>query len=385
MPPVLTVSCIDDLTTDGLSVSARTGDGCCSWRALVAGLALIACVLARTWSRAGERVGLGPAGARAGAARGVVAAVAVALVGVGALALSDRGIGGTVSAPGRRVHRGQVRPPERPRPRAAHNSGNRWVWWEEAVGGFADRPVTGYGAGSFPLVHLRYRENRLEVRHAHSVPLEFLAETGLVGALLALGGLALLVLAAVGATGARGPGPRARLRRAPCWRRCRVVAAPLGGLGLGHPRGDAARAGVPRRAGGRARRAGRPRPPRRHAAARPGGAGRRRAALAAWWRWPRCRRCREDLSDEALSQAASGSAGDLREAAEKAALAKRLNPFAVGAAVRAGVDRRARQPARRGGGCWWRRSTASPTTPTPGAGWPASRSWWTTPRRALRR
>ncbi len=37
----------------------------------------------------------------------------------------------------------------------------------------------------------------------------------------------------------------------------------------------------------------------------------------------------DDLSDEALSQASSGRAADLREAAEKAARAKRLNPFAV--------------------------------------------------------
>ena len=81
------------------------------------------------------------------------------------------------------------------------------MWWEEAVDGFADRPVTGFGAGSFPVTHRRYRENRLEVLQPHSVPLEFLTETGLVGALLALGGLALLVLAAVRGVRAREAGP----------------------------------------------------------------------------------------------------------------------------------------------------------------------------------
>ncbi len=72
------------------------------------------------------------------------------------------------------------------------NSGNRWVWWREAAGAFSDEPLKGWGAGSFPLVHRRYRENDLPVRQAHSVPLQFLAETGFVGALLALGGLGLL-------------------------------------------------------------------------------------------------------------------------------------------------------------------------------------------------
>ena len=86
------------------------------------------------------------------------------------------------------------------------NSGNRWVWWEEAVGGFADRPVIGHGAGSFPLTHLLYRDNLLQVRNAHSVPLEFLSETGLIGAVLALGALALLGAAAIRVTRARGPG-----------------------------------------------------------------------------------------------------------------------------------------------------------------------------------
>ena len=43
------------------------------------------------------------------------------------------------------------------------------------------------------------------MRNAHSVPLEFLSETGLIGAVLALGGLALLVAAAIRAR-ARGPG-----------------------------------------------------------------------------------------------------------------------------------------------------------------------------------
>ena len=74
-------------------------------------------------------------------------------------------------------------------------SGNRWVWWKEAAGAWSDRPLGGWGAGSFPVTHRLYRTNELAVAQPHSVPLQFLAETGLVGALLALGGIGLLLWA----------------------------------------------------------------------------------------------------------------------------------------------------------------------------------------------
>jgi hypothetical protein len=77
------------------------------------------------------------------------------------------------------------------------NSGNRWVWWKEATGAWSDRPVQGWGAGSFPVTHLLYRQVELDVRQPHSVPLQFLAETGIVGAALALGALGFLIFAAL--------------------------------------------------------------------------------------------------------------------------------------------------------------------------------------------
>lgn len=75
------------------------------------------------------------------------------------------------------------------------NSGNRWVWWMEAVGAWADRPLGGWGAGSFPVTHLLYRDDLVPVAQPHSVPLQWLAETGLVGFLLAAGGIGVLLLA----------------------------------------------------------------------------------------------------------------------------------------------------------------------------------------------
>jgi tetratricopeptide (TPR) repeat protein len=67
------------------------------------------------------------------------------------------------------------------------SSNNRWNWWEEAWTAFRDEPVGGNGAGSFALSHRLLREDQLRVLEPHSEPLQFLAETGLVGALLAAG------------------------------------------------------------------------------------------------------------------------------------------------------------------------------------------------------
>ena len=76
------------------------------------------------------------------------------------------------------------------------NSGNRWVWWKEAAGAWTDKPVGGWGAGSFPVTHLLYRQVELDVQQPHNVPLQFLAETGIIGAALGMGALGFLLFAA---------------------------------------------------------------------------------------------------------------------------------------------------------------------------------------------
>jgi O-antigen ligase len=49
-----------------------------------------------------------------------------------------------------------------------------------------DRPAVGTGAGGFDTARLRYREDRLEVAHAHGFVVQTLADLGLVGLALAL-------------------------------------------------------------------------------------------------------------------------------------------------------------------------------------------------------
>lgn len=340
--PVLTAFLSDDLTTDGLSVSARTGDGLVLTVTLLLGLALAAGAAAAI-GRAGEGLRLSAAGSRR-ARRGALGAGAVVLILLLAgLALSDRGLGGTVSHQVDQFTEPKLDRQNDPARVLRTNSGNRWVWWEEAARGFADRPVTGFGAGSFPITHRRYRENTIEVLQPHSVPLEFLTETGLVGALLALGGLALLVLAAVRGVRARAPGPERAFAGALLagvfawslhiwvdwdWEIPGVTTGVLIALGVlaATPRGPGPVATEPR--GGRG--------PRMALAAVAALVVVALAALPAM---------AQSLTSAAFSDAAGNTASDLRSGERKAALAKRLNPLSVDPLfAQASIAERGNQP-----------------------------------------
>ena len=84
------------------------------------------------------------------------------------------------------------------------SSSNRWRWWTEAWNAFTANPLRGTGAGTFELTDRLERDTQLATTEPHSVPLQFLSETGIVGFLLYVG-----VIAAGGDRGA-APGPDAR-------------------------------------------------------------------------------------------------------------------------------------------------------------------------------
>ncbi|HEX8155773.1 MAG TPA: O-antigen ligase family protein [Solirubrobacteraceae bacterium] len=86
------------------------------------------------------------------------------------------------------------------------NSGNRWVWWKEAAGAWWDKPIQGWGAGSFAVTHKLYRKVELGVVQPHNMPLQYLAETGVIGALIVLGGLGFLFFGALDRVRAMMPG-----------------------------------------------------------------------------------------------------------------------------------------------------------------------------------
>jgi tetratricopeptide (TPR) repeat protein len=78
---------------------------------------------------------------------------------------------------------------------------NRWGWWKEAWHGFAGEPVGGTGAGSFQIVHRKFRESSVDVLETHDLPLQFASETGIVGLALWIGAMGAALLGAWRALG----------------------------------------------------------------------------------------------------------------------------------------------------------------------------------------
>jgi hypothetical protein len=193
------------LTTANVGLGARERAGADLAAVLAVSLLVLGLVAMRLFS-VERRSRIGPARARRiGRFVAVLAAVAVA-VGVIAVALSGRGLTGTVSHAWTSFTATKGTSVSNPGRLLSVDSENRWVWWKEAVGAFGDRPVGGWGAGSFATLHLLYRHNALSTTQAHSVPLQFLAETGIVGAALAIGAFGLLLATAAGTVRRLGTG-----------------------------------------------------------------------------------------------------------------------------------------------------------------------------------
>lgn len=208
------------LTATGVALSARE-------RAGAELLVLLAACLALMLAAARRLIGLERrtrvSGAQAGRiGRGLLGAVAVlAVAGILAVAVSPRGLTGTVSHAWSSFTATRTTSVTNPSRLLSADSENRWVWWKEAARAFGDRPVQGWGAGSFAVVHLLYRRDRLAVQQPHSLALQLLSETALlaVGAAFCVHALydwdwdipavTLPALIALGTLGASGP-PRAR-------------------------------------------------------------------------------------------------------------------------------------------------------------------------------
>jgi tetratricopeptide (TPR) repeat protein len=146
---------------------------------------------------------------------GAVLLAALALVPVafvGALALSERGLGGSLSngwknltdpnasgnvvsnAPNRLTAVGSVRA----------------RYWNEALKMFRAHKALGVGAGGYATVRPRYRNDDLDVRHAHGYVVQTLADMGLVGMAVSLALLAAWLAAAGRTVGLWGAARRAR-------------------------------------------------------------------------------------------------------------------------------------------------------------------------------
>ncbi|GEM_PF-506626 len=124
--------------------------------------------------------------------------------------------------------------PQPPRWQLTTTFGIRTLIWESALNAWRTAPWLGHGSGSFPLLfpHCRAEAYPLSLyaqpltRHAYNLPLQTLAETGLIGALL---GVAALI--ALWASWRQGPGGW------PLWTAGTLMTQALGGDALNDPLG----------------------------------------------------------------------------------------------------------------------------------------------------
>jgi O-Antigen ligase len=206
LPPLVMALVAHDLTTSFVALSARERTGAELGGVVLVSMAVLWFVGSRLLVIEG-RSRVSPERARRIGHLVVLVTCVTLVCGVIAVAFSSRGLTGSVTHAWDSFTQTKSATSVYSTDRLLSiDSENRWVWWKEAVGAFGDRPLGGWGAGSFPVVHLLYRRNTLSVTEAHSVPLQFLAETGIVGALLALGAYGLLLASGASAIRRRPAG-----------------------------------------------------------------------------------------------------------------------------------------------------------------------------------
>jgi tetratricopeptide (TPR) repeat protein len=164
------------LTDDLQPYADRVNDG--AWFGVLACLgASVVCLLAYL----GSRIEIPPARRRSLArALGVVVAAA-ALAAVAVVAVWK---GGTVLDEFRGAKTAEVS--QSPNRLGDLSSSNRWRWWQEAWRLFEDAPAGGKGAATFEVARRGIRNGSIVTTEPHDLPLQFLAETGIVGFLLLL-------------------------------------------------------------------------------------------------------------------------------------------------------------------------------------------------------
>ena len=167
------------LVDDGQAHSDRVRDG--AWFAVIAVLGAVVVVTVVRWA-SGRELGRRRETGRTLVLGGGV----VVLAGLVALVIA---VGNPVSW-GWDQFASERAPGADPGRLTSLGSNNRWQWWNEAVDVWRADPISGAGAGTFELARRRYRESALPVTEPHDVPLQALADGGLVGLALFLAAVA---------------------------------------------------------------------------------------------------------------------------------------------------------------------------------------------------
>ncbi|MCW2967096.1 MAG: hypothetical protein JWM71_868 [Solirubrobacteraceae bacterium] len=164
-------------------------------------IALLAVGLAVGFFR--ERHPLGELARRRAGLAVIVGVALVPLAGIAALAVSSRGLTGSISHDLHTLTDTSVQGVTNSPDRLTAVGSVRARYWNDALKIFRDHPWVGVGTGGFQTVRLRYRTDSLDVQHAHGYVVQVLADRGIMGLLLSLAALAALAVAIALATGLR--------------------------------------------------------------------------------------------------------------------------------------------------------------------------------------
>jgi O-Antigen ligase len=137
---------------------------------------------------------------------GVAILVALALVPVVAavgLAFSTRGLGGSISHGWKQLTDPHASTPPNDPGRLTAVGSVRARYWNEALKMWKGHPGKGVGAGGYATLRPRYRQDDLDVRHAHGYVVQTLADLGVAGMLVSVALLGFWLVAATSAVGRR--------------------------------------------------------------------------------------------------------------------------------------------------------------------------------------
>jgi hypothetical protein len=110
----------------------------------------------------------------------VVVTAALPLMLLTSVALSSRGLPGTVSDQLKQLTSESATTPGGPE-RLIRASSTRGRYWRQAGHVFNNLPLTGTGAGTFGIARLRFRKDQLVVQHAHGFIAQTASDLGILG------------------------------------------------------------------------------------------------------------------------------------------------------------------------------------------------------------
>ena len=196
----------DGLSKDQIPLAIRSNAGT-ELGVLVAVLVVLLLVIGFTASWLRDRRVRSPRTRRAWGIGFLVVLALMPILAAGALATTDRGLGGSVSKAWKSLTDPNASTPSNDPSRLTAIGSVRARYWRDAISIFEARSVAGVGAGGYATARLRFREDDLDVLHAHGHLVQTAADLGIIGLALTLALLAAWLASAVRATGPwRGPG-----------------------------------------------------------------------------------------------------------------------------------------------------------------------------------